>query len=51
MENLCALDDGGEFAQNFQEIYLTELELKVEDNGSHIALLDLGISIDESKFI
>ena len=51
MENLCALDEGGKFAQDFHEIYPTELELKVEHNGSHTALLDLDISIDKREFI
>ena len=51
MENLCVLDEGGKFAQNFHEIYPTKLELKVEHNGSHTALLDLDISIDKREFI
>ena len=49
--DLCALNDGGEFSKAFLEIYSTELELKVENNGSHATFLDLDIFIDKGKFI
>ena len=50
IDDLCILN-GGEFGNAFLEIYATELELKMEQNGSHETLIDLDISIDKSKFI
>ena len=41
IDDLCALNDGGEFDKAFLEIYPTDLELKVEHNGSHSIFLDL----------
>ena len=51
IDDLSALNDGSEFGKVFLEIYPTELELKVEHNGSHATFLDLDISIDKEKFI
>ena len=45
------MNDVDEFGKAFLEIYPTELELKVEQNGSHATFLDLDISIDKGKFI
>ena len=42
-DDLSTLNDGGEFGKAFLEIYPTELELKVEHNGSHAPFLDLAI--------
>ena len=50
-DDLCALNDGGEFGKAFLEIYPKELGLKVEHNDSHVTFLDLNISIDKGKFI
>ena len=36
---LCALNDGGEIGKTFFEIYLPELQLKVEHNDSHATFL------------
>ena len=41
IDDLCALNDGGEFGKAFVEIYPTELELKEEHNCSHETFLDL----------
>ena len=45
------MNDGGGFGKVFLDIYLTELKLTVEHNGSHETFLDLGIYIDKGKFI
>ena len=47
IDDLCALNDGGEFGKDFLETYPTELELKVEHNGSHKTFLDLDMSISK----
>ena len=49
--DLCALNDCGEFGIAYFKVYSTELELNVEHNGSHAVFLDLGISIENGKFI
>ena len=41
IDDHCALDDVGEFGKNVLEIYPTDLELKVEYNGSLATFLDL----------
>ena len=51
IDNLCGLNDGGEFGKPFYEIYPTEPELKVEHHRSHPTFLDLGISIGKGTFI
>ena len=35
IDKIFALNDGGEFVSAFLKIYPTELECKVEHNGSH----------------
>ena len=37
--------------KDFVEIYPTDLELKVEDNGSHATFIDVVISINKGIFI
>ena len=39
------------WSKDFLEIYPTDLELKVEHNGSHATFIDVDISIDQGKFI
>ena len=51
IDDLCALNNGGEFGKAFTEIYPTELKLKVKHNGRNATFLDLDISIDKGKFI
>ena len=51
IDNLCTLNDGGEFGTAFLEIYSTELESKVEHNGNHAFFPDLDISVDKWVFI
>ena len=45
------LNDDGESGKAFLEIDQTELELKVEHNGSHVTFLDLDIPVDKGKLI
>ena len=51
MDDLCALNDGGEFGRVYKEIYPDELELKVEHNGLHASFLNLDIEIIDGKFV
>ena len=46
IDDLCALNDGGEFGRVYKEIYPEELELKVEHSGSHASFLNLDININ-----
>ena len=51
IDDLLAINDGGEFGKSFKEIYPPELELKVEHQGPHATFLDLDISLLNHKFI
>ena len=51
IDDLCALNDKGEFERNCKQIYPEELELKKENIGHHEAsFLDLSIKIANKKF-
>ena len=51
IDDLCALNDGGEFGKSFLSIYPSELELKVEHHGTHATFLNLDISIKDNIFV
>ena len=51
IDDLCALNDGGEFGRLHQQIYPDELELKVEHSGSHASFLNLDITIKDGIFV
>ena len=51
IDDLCALNDGGEFGRVYKDIYPNELELKVEHSGSHASFLNLDITIKEGLFV
>ena len=51
IDDLCAVNDGGEFQKSYRDIYPKELELKLEHSGSHATFLDLDINIDNGKVI
>ena len=51
IDDLCALNDGGEFGRVHKDIYPNELELKVEQSGVHATFLSLDITISEGIFI
>ena len=50
-DDLCAINDGGEFERSICDIYPKELELKFEHQGDRATLLNLGIIIKEKTFI
>ena len=51
IDDLCAINDGGEFGRSHPEIYPPELELKEEHSGLHATFLCLEIKIEGKKFI
>ena len=51
IDDLCALNDGGEFGRVYKDIYPSELELKVEHSGSQASFLNLDITIKEGLFV
>ena len=51
IDDLCAINDGGEFGRSHNEIYPEELDLKVESMGTHASFLNLDIEILDGKFI
>ena len=51
IDDLCALNDGGEFGRAYKDIYPNELELKEEHSGSHGTFLCLDITITEDIFV
>ena len=42
VDDLCVLNDDGEFGKVYLEIYPTELELKMKHNGGHATFLQSG---------
>ena len=51
IDDLCALNDGGEFRRVHRDIYPSELELKEEHSGSEASFLSLYININEGIFV
>ena len=51
IDDLCALNDGGEFGRSYKDIYPNELELKVEHSGVHASFLSLDITISDGIFV
>ena len=51
IDDLCAINDGGEFGRSYQLIYPDELELKVEHSGDHASFLNLDITIKDGIFV
>jgi len=51
IDDLCNINDGGEFGRSHNSIYPKELELKVEHNGTHATFLELDITIQDGLFI
>ena len=49
IDDLCAINDGGEFKNSHKEIYPPSLELKLEHEGNHATFLDLEINIIDKK--
>ena len=51
IDDMCCLNDGGEFENSYNLIYPKELELKCEHSGSHATFLDLDIAVEEGIFV
>ena len=51
IDDLCSINDGGEFGGSICDIYPKELTFKVEHQGNHATLLNLGITVKEGTFI
>ena len=51
IDDLCAINDGGEFGRCFRDIYPPELELKVEGEGTEASFLNLHIRIQDGVFV
>ena len=51
IDDLCTINDGGEFARVFKNIYPDELELKVEHEGNSGSFLQLDIRIEDGLFV
>ena len=51
IDDLCAINDEGEFGRVFREIYPPELELKLEHSGQMATFLNLHIQILNGKFV
>ena len=50
IDDLCALNDGGEFEKHYGEIYPEEMQLGKENkDNKNASFLDLGISIENKK--
>ena len=45
IDDLCCLNDDGNFEKIYKEIYPKELELKREDKGDHATFLDLEVKV------
>ena len=45
VDDLCAINDGGEFGGSIFDIHLKESELKVEYQDDHATFLNLDITI------
>ena len=43
--------DDNEFLTSFRNMYLKELDLKVERQGNHVLFLDLDIKVEDSVFV
>ena len=51
IDNFCAINDGNEFLPSFKNVYLKELELKMEHQGNHASFSYLDIKIEDSFFV
>ena len=51
IDDLCAINDAGEFSRSHRDIYPSVLELKMEHQGQHATFLDLDISIKDGIFV
>jgi len=51
IDDMCCINDGGDFGLTFNNIYPPSMQLKIEHQGNHATFLDLDINIREGQFI
>ena len=51
IDDLCAINNDDEFSKSFKCIYPGELELKLEQSGTHVTFLDLDIKTEKGIFV
>ena len=51
IDDMCCINDSGEFEKSYRDIYPPSLELKIEHRGQHATFLDLDITIENNIFI
>ena len=51
IDDLCTMNDGGEFGRVFKDIYPDELDLKVEHDGDSASFLHLDIRVEDNQFV
>ena len=51
IDDMCCINDSGEFETSFQDICPPSLELKIEHRGQHATFVDLDITIENNIFI
>ena len=50
-DDLCTINDDGEFSSSYKYIYSKQLELKLKHQGEHATFLDLDITIEDNIFV
>ena len=50
-DDLCTIDDHGEFSSSYKYICPKQLELKLGHQGEHATFLDLDIRIEDNRFV
>ena len=51
IDDMCCINDSGEFGNSYKEIYPDDLQLKCEYRGNHATFLDLDIMIEGGVFV
>ena len=51
IDDLCCLNDGGQFGRSYASIYPEDLQLKCEHSGKHATFLDLDITVVDGVFV
>ena len=51
IDDLCTINNDGEFSSSYKYIYPKQLELKLEHQEEHATFLDLDITIENNIFV
>ena len=51
VDDLCAINGGGDFAKSFREIYPPGMELKIDHKGTDGTFIDLDIYIVDDRLV